>query len=121
MTLITLETARSAVGTSQVVGRRTVVSVDREIDIVTAPALADDIDAALASGAAELWIDLTPTGFMDSSGVHVLLAAEAQARVLNRRLAVICPGRHIRRLLDVSGASDQLAIYEDRAAAHRST
>jgi stage II sporulation protein AA (anti-sigma F factor antagonist) len=119
MPLTTLATARPAVASSHAVGRRTVVSVDREIDIATAPALADELDAALAAGAAELWVDLTATGFMDSSGVHVLVAAEAQARRLNRRLAVICPTRQIRRLLDISGASAELAIYADRAAAHR--
>jgi len=111
---------RAAVGL-HVVGRRTVVRVDGEIDIATAPMLAGAIDGALGGGAVELWIDLTPTSFMDSSGVHVLLEGQARACELKRRLAVICPDRRIRRLFDVAGVSDRLPVYEDRPAANRAS
>jgi anti-sigma B factor antagonist len=105
--------------TRHVVGRRTVLRVAGEIDIATAPTLAGAIDTAVAAGALELWIDLTPTSFMDSAGVHVLLAAHARLRELNRRLAVICPGGSVRRVFDLAVAGERLALYEDRAAAHR--
>jgi anti-anti-sigma factor len=49
---------------SRVIGRRTVVAVQGEIDLDTAPALVDAIAEALSAGAAELWIDLTDTEFM---------------------------------------------------------
>jgi anti-anti-sigma factor len=119
MTPFTREIAGPATVTTDVVGRRNVVSVAGEIDLTTAPALTDAIETALEGGAQELWVDLTPTGFMDCSGVHALLAAETQARRLNRRLAVICPARNIRRVLDITGVSAELAIYDDRAQAHR--
>jgi anti-sigma B factor antagonist len=105
--------------TRHVVGRRTVLRVAGEIDIATAPTLAGAIDAAVAAGALELWIDLTPTSFMDSAGVHVLLAAHADLRELNRRLAVICPGGSVRRVFDLALTGERLPLYEDRAAAHR--
>jgi anti-sigma B factor antagonist len=105
--------------TAHVVGRRTVVRVSGEIDMATVPLLADAIEAALAAGALELWIDLTLARFMDSSGVHVLLTADERARKLNRRLAVICPRGPVRRLFEVAGVSSQLPILEDRAAAQR--
>src|SRR3954467_12346158 len=77
--------------TVHAVGRRTVVRVAGEVDLATVPALTSAADAALEAGALELWIDLTPTSFMDSSGLHALLDADARASALNRRLAVICP------------------------------
>jgi anti-sigma B factor antagonist len=101
------------------VGRRTVLSVAGEIDMATAPAMTRAIDAALATGALELWIDLTPTAFMDSSGVHVLLAAQRRLCALNRRFAVICPEGGIRRLFEAADVSSQLPLYQDRAQAHR--
>lgn len=95
------------------------MDVAGEIDMATAPSLSAAIGEALAAGALELWLDLTPTGFMDSTGVHALLAAQTQARDLNRRLAIICPPGHIRRLFDLAGVSGRLPIYDDRAVAHR--
>jgi anti-sigma B factor antagonist len=111
--------AGTAAVTLHVVGRRTVVRVAGEIDTATAPALRAAIDAALEHGALELWIDLTPTTFMDSSGLHALIDAQARAFELNRRLAVICPGGCVRRVFDLVGLSGRLSLYDDCAAAHR--
>jgi anti-sigma B factor antagonist len=103
-----------------VVGRRTVLSVSGEIDVASAPLLAEAVDNALHDGALELWIDLTRTDFMDSSGLHALLAARNRVDELNRRLAVICPGGPVRRLFDIAGVAGRLPLYADRAAAHHS-
>jgi anti-sigma B factor antagonist len=104
--------------TNHVVGRRTVLAVDGEIDLASVPVLASAIDAALAGGAAELWIDLTDTQFMDSSGVHLLVTTRSRVRDLNRHLAIVCPPGPVRRLFEVTGVLDHLPVYEDRAAAH---
>jgi anti-sigma B factor antagonist len=105
--------------TRQIIGRRAVLSVSGEIDLDTAPFLARAVDTALAAGASELWIDLSTTGFMDSAGVHLLLATQERVRELNRRLAIICSGRPVRRVFEVAGAADRLPLYADRDAAHR--
>jgi anti-sigma B factor antagonist len=104
-----------------VVGHRTVLDVAGEIDLVTTPALTAAIDDALAAGAAELWIDLTLTRFMDSSGLHALVGAHHRTSELNRRLAVIAPpSRPVRRLCEIAGVADLLPLFDDRASAHRS-
>ena len=91
---------------AHIVGHRTVLAVAGEIDLQTAPALAAAIDKALAAGAAELWVDLGATQFMDSSGLHALVSAHRRIQGLNRRLAVICPRRHpVRRLFEIGRAS----------------
>jgi anti-sigma B factor antagonist len=104
-----------------VVGRRTVLSVAGEIDLDSSPRIADAVEDAFEAGALELWLDLSRVEFMDSSGVHLLLETHARLRDLNRRLAVICPGGVARRLLDLTGATGLLPLYDDRAAAHRAT
>jgi anti-sigma B factor antagonist len=81
--------------------------------------VAATVEAALAGGAAELWIDLTQTQFMDSSGLHLLLETRARVRDLNRRLAIVCPPGCVRRLFDIAGVTEHLPVYDDRAAAHR--
>jgi anti-sigma B factor antagonist len=103
-----------------VVGRRTVLSVYGEVDLGSAPLIADAVDEAMDSGALELWLDLSPVEFMDSTGVHLLVETKARLRPLNRRLAVICPAGSVRRLLELAGVAHQLPLYDDRAAAHRS-
>ena len=56
---------------------------------------------------------------MDSSGLRLLLDTRRRLQALNRRLAEICPGGGVRRLLDMAGVGVRLAIYADRPAAHR--
>jgi anti-anti-sigma factor len=105
----------------QVVGHRTVLSVAGEIDMATAPRLAEALDAAVAAGAQDVWIDLTATGFMDSSGLHALIGIQRRLRALNRRLAVICPAGAVRHVLEVTGVEAWLPLFADRADAHRRT
>jgi anti-anti-sigma factor len=105
--------------TSKIVGRRAVLAVSGEIDIATVDSLAHAVDGVLERGAAELWIDLSRTEFMDSSGVHLMLDTERRLVELNRRMVIICPHGQIRRILDVTGAADILPLFDDRTAAHQ--
>jgi anti-sigma B factor antagonist len=101
------------------VGRRTVLSVDGEVDIATAPELATAIDEAFSMGASELWVDLSATEFMDSAGIHTLLNGEQHALELNRTLIIICPSGPVRRVLEISGMLAHFTVYENREAANR--
>lgn len=108
-----------AIVTQYSIGRRRVLAVDGEVDIASVPALSDAIGVALSDGAAELWIDLTDTQFMDSSGLHALLDTRQKAAALNRRFAIVCPAGPVRRVFELAGVLDQLPVFDDRAAAHR--
>lgn len=103
-----------------VVGRRCVLRVDGEVDVLTAPELRAAVHDALDGGARELWLDFSPTDFMDSTGLHVLLEASRRVAELNRSLTVICPeGTHVRRLLELCGADELLDLHSDVGSAHR--
>jgi anti-sigma B factor antagonist len=54
---------------------RDVVAVRGEIDVATSPALRDELYEIIDGGARELVLDLTELGFIDSSGLGVLVAA----------------------------------------------
>lgn len=105
--------------TRRVVGRRTVLAVAGEIDLDSVALVADAVDDALEAGALELWLDFSPTDFMDSSGLHLLIETKARLDSLSRRLVVICPCGPVRRLLDLTGMTERLQAYHDRAEAHR--
>jgi anti-anti-sigma factor len=100
------------------VGHRAVLAVSGELDLATVDRLQTAVEAAIASGAAEVWVDLSHVGFMDSTGVRLLLSARALLRARSKSLAVICPPGPVRRVLEVSGLDRSLAIHPDRAAAH---
>jgi anti-sigma B factor antagonist len=88
-------------------GPRTILDVTGEIDLATSPQLRAAVDAAFASGAGALCIDLTRTEFMDSSGLHVLIDAAHHAREVGCDLEIICPHGHVRRVIELAGV-DQL-------------
>lgn len=115
-----LRTGRLAI-TLGGVGRRIVVAATGDIDVSTADVLSGAIDGAIGGGAADIWIDLTRVGFMDSTGAHVLDEAHARAAELNRRLCVICPPGEPRRVLELIGLTGPLGVVSDRTAAHQAS
>ena len=100
------------------VGRRAVLTVEGEVDISTVAVLAAAIDRVVDDGAAELWLDLSTTTFMDSVGVHLLLTTRQRLAELNRELAVVAPTAGVRRLLEMVGVTELLAVHPDRHTAH---
>lgn len=100
------------------IGRRHVLSFAGELDLATTATLDRAIAVAIERGAAQVWVDLRHTSFMDSSGVHCLLRARRTLAQLNRGFAVICDGDPVRRVLSITGADRAIATYPDRAAAH---
>ena len=117
-----LNASFAAVGTpltidEELVGRRAVLSVAGEIDMNTAVALRDAIESA-ATRAFEIWLDLTATTFMDSSGVHTIATGRDRLAEANRRLVVICPDGPVLRVLTLTGFDQLLEIHSSRSAAH---
>jgi anti-anti-sigma factor len=103
----------------RLVGHRTILAVTGEVDLATTPELGSAVDEALASGARELWLDLSATTFMDSSGLHVLLDTQRRMDRLRRRLAIVCPEGPVRRLFELAGVLEALPLSDDRTADHR--
>jgi anti-anti-sigma factor len=101
------------------VGSRTVIAAAGEIDLLTARAFEDAALEALDGGALELWVDLSGVTFIDSSGLHTLLAVRTQAATLERRFAVICPIGPVRRALGIARLDEELELYTSRDEAHR--
>jgi anti-sigma B factor antagonist len=99
------------------VGRRAVLSVGGELDISTA----DDLRAAIeltAARAFEVWVDLSDTPFMDSSGLHALAECRARLAESRRRLVLICPEGPVLRVLKLTGVDQMLEVHATRSAAN---
>jgi anti-sigma B factor antagonist len=101
------------------VGRRTVLAAAGEIDLITAAQVERAAVQALDGGALELWIDLSDVTFIDSTGIHALLAIRSRVAALERRLAVICPVGPIRRAFGLTGLDEALPLFTSREDAHQ--
>jgi anti-sigma B factor antagonist len=99
------------------VGQRAVVSVAGEVDISTAEELRTAIETA-AGGASEVWVDLSETTFMDSSGVHAMIRARADMADANLRLTLICPDGPVLRVLELTNLDRLFEIHANRSDAN---
>ena len=99
------------------VGRRAVLSVNGEVDISNAADLRLAIENA-GSRAFEIWLDLSATTFIDSSGLHAITEAHARLTAANLRLALICPEGPVLRLLMLTGLDRIFELHASRSAAN---
>ncbi len=58
----------------------------------------------------DILIDLSGVGFIDSSGLRVLIDAHQRAQRCGRRVVMIRPSAPVRRLFDISGLVPYLHV-----------
>ncbi|HEX4224104.1 MAG TPA: STAS domain-containing protein [Pseudonocardiaceae bacterium] len=92
-----------------------VVKVAGEIDMMTAPAMEDAVRRSLAERPANLVIDLTGARFFSSAGIAVLVLAHRNSADV--ALRVVASDRVVLRPLELTGLTDDLAIYPTLTAA----
>jgi anti-sigma B factor antagonist len=95
------------------------VLVRGEVDIDTAPRLTATLDAAIRESEGAFVVDLCDVAFLDSSAVSVLIRARAVLGSEERALLIVCPPGPARRIFDLAGIADLLALFDtrDQAAA----
>ena len=80
-----------------------------EIDAHSATTLASHLDP-LPGSTGDVVIDLSEVGFIDSSGLRVLVEAHQRAENEARRLVLSGPSRQVLRLLEISGLMQYLHV-----------
>jgi anti-sigma B factor antagonist len=99
------------------VGHRLVLSLAGEVDLSSVGMLHQAVERVRTCGAAEVWIDLTRVGFIDSTGLSALVAAR-RALIPDRRLVLICPTGPALHVIELAGLDRIFTIRPDRASAH---
>lgn len=87
---------------------RTLIAASGEIDVSCASELRDAIDAALASDATMVEVDLGEVPYIDSTGIGVLVGAAHRASETGTALQVSNLQRNVRRVLDMLGITQEL-------------
>ncbi|MDQ2750686.1 MAG: STAS domain-containing protein [Actinomycetota bacterium] len=104
----------------QSVGEYPVLEVRGEVDVYSAPALADGLTTLLDSGTKAVIVDLTEVGFLDSTGLGVLVAARSNAADAGRALPIACDRERILKLFKITGLDAVFDIYPSVHAAVQS-
>jgi anti-anti-sigma factor len=99
---------------AQEVDARLVITVRGELDLATAPQLEETLLPPLRDGSSVL-LDLRDLGFMDSTGVRVIVAAHLAAEEHGGHLALArcAPDGPVGRVLEISGLDGVLDVTDD--------
>ncbi|MFK7920210.1 MAG: STAS domain-containing protein [Ilumatobacter sp.] len=81
-----------------------------EIDALTSHQLKTALEPLLEVG--DIGLDLADIGFMDSSGLRVIVDAHVKALDAGFRFELVNPGSRVRRLINVSGLDGAIRIAE---------
>ncbi|HEU4656876.1 MAG TPA: STAS domain-containing protein [Capillimicrobium sp.] len=89
-----------------------VVAVYGEVDLLTAGDLAREIERGVASPCPEVIVDLSTVRFIDSTGLHVLIAASARAQEAGKTLRLLRPSPAVNKAFEITGLDHELP-FED--------
>lgn len=90
------------------------VQVSGEVDIETAPRLAEAIEDALRDTHGAFVVDLCDVEFLDSSGVSVFVRMRALLGREDRQLVIVCPPGAVLRIFEVAGIADLFVFFDTR-------
>jgi anti-anti-sigma factor len=90
------------------VGTTRTITPRGELDIETVGAAGEALVSAFADGHETVVFDLGETTFLDSTGIRLVLEADARARRGNTRLVVLPGPPHVHRVFEVCGLADEL-------------
>jgi anti-sigma B factor antagonist len=98
-----------------------VIGVQGEIDMYTAPRLRELLIDLVSKGHYQLVVNLDKVGFVDSTGLGVLVGGLKRVRAHDGSLDLVCTQQRILKIFRITGLTEVFGIYEtvDQAIAAR--
>lgn len=84
-----------------------------ELDIATAPRLLSALNRAVQDALHSVVVDLSAVGFMDSTGLALLINAHRRLRRRRKGFAVVCPAGPLRRVFEITDMMETLHVSPD--------
>ncbi|HEX3392737.1 MAG TPA: STAS domain-containing protein [Solirubrobacteraceae bacterium] len=99
--------------------RTSVISVEGELDLSTAPRLKWMLLDSLQGDGGHVVADLSRVTFMDSTALGVLVGVQRKLAV-DARLAIVCTSENVLQIFEFSGIDSAFAIFPtlDEALVH---
>jgi anti-sigma B factor antagonist len=87
-----------------------VLTVEGELDLLTAPKLAARLSQNLRGGEGDVVLDLRSAQFIDSAGLATLLNIRRRLQRRSRRLQVLCDDGPVRRVIEMARLEEPLGL-----------
>ena len=91
----------------------TVVTASGDLDLGSAPRLRELAVRRLLQGDRALVIDLSAVGFLDSTGLGILVAVLKRARSLGAELHLVVTEARIRHVFELTGLTTAFGFHDD--------
>jgi len=98
-------------------GDHTVLEVGGEIDVYTAPKLREQFAQLVEDGRYGIVVDLEKVGFLDSTGLGVLVGGLKKVRSHDGWLRLVCTEERILKIFRITGLDKVFPIHDSVAAA----
>jgi anti-sigma B factor antagonist len=99
--------------------RTSLIEVDGEIHVTTAPDFSALLNASIEEGRTALVLDLTGVLFIDSTGLSVLLNALRRVTRKGGHMALVCTNPTVLRLFEITRLDSTFDIHPDVESALR--
>jgi anti-sigma B factor antagonist len=97
------------------------VLVEGEVDIATASRLISVLNSSVAEAIKSVIVDLSRVGFMDSTGLALLINANRRLSLRRKGFAVVCPPGPLRRVFEITDMMETLHVCPDQETAQRAS
>jgi anti-sigma B factor antagonist len=97
------------------------VLVEGEVDIATASKLISVLNSSVAEAIKSVVVDLTHVGFMDSTGLALLINANRRLSLRRKGFAVVCPPGQLRKVFEITDMIDTLHVCPDWESAQKAS
>jgi anti-sigma B factor antagonist len=94
-----------------------VVQASGEVDVTGSVAFRERLFALLDEPGAQMVVDLTDSGYVDTYALSVLVDVAIRCRLEDRRLAIVCSEGSMRRALAATGLDQFVATHATLAEA----
>lgn len=98
--------------TSAARGDLTVVVVVGEVDVYTASVLREKLSEVIDGDHADVVVDLTGVGFLDSTGLGVLVGALKKVRGFGGRLQLVIDQEKVMKVFRITALTQVFTIHE---------
>lgn len=87
------------------------IDLEGEVDVYTAPQLKQQIITLLDSGIKHVIVNLSAVDYLDSTALGVLIGGLKRLRERNGTLDLICPNQRIKRIFEITGLDKIFDIF----------
>jgi len=97
---------------SQRDGETHTIGVDGEVDVASAGRVEQELLRIEATDARAIVLDLSALSFIDSTGIRLLVMAEARSRADSNRLQLRRPPESVLRVLRLTGIEERMPFVD---------